>query len=118
MKKAKSIKDSSPKQRVRDYFTTIGIKHSDAEKICGFCRGYLGTGGEMATDKLRLLKQQFPSVNLEYIVTGSMIDEPKLESNEDQIFLLKQVNRMIDKLKEKNNSMINSLKQDIKQMKS
>lgn len=72
MKQAKAIEPSSPKQRVRDFLDSAGVKYADAEKMCGFTRGYLGAGGEMTTDKLRALKEAFQEIDITYVTTGEM----------------------------------------------
>ncbi len=114
MKKAKAIKTSSPKMRVREIFEDMGIKYTDAEKLCGFTRGYLGTGGEMATDKLRSLKIQFPTIDLDYIIMGKSSRTTTKNGYKKQIRTIKDMAGYIDMLKEKNDNLLNSLLLDDK----
>ena len=83
--KETTIVPNSPKQRVRDILHEHNISHATAEKQCGFSRGYLGMGGEMTTDKLRMLKQNYPTIDIQYIVTGKLRDPKKERITKDAL---------------------------------
>jgi hypothetical protein len=85
MENAKAIKKLSPKERVREFLDEIEIRFIDAERKCGFSRGYLGTGGEMTTDKLRMLKKNYPTIDIQYIVTGKLRDPKKERITKDAL---------------------------------
>ena len=99
MENAKAIKKLSPKERVREFLDEIEIRFIDAERKCGFSRGYLGTGGEMTTDKLRMLKKNYPTIDIQYIVTGKLRDPKK-----ERITKAKELARQ-NKLKRDGNSI-------------
>lgn len=91
--KETTIIPDSPKERVRDYLRDNGIRHTDAEKQCGFSRGYLGMGGEMTTDKLRILKQNYPTIDIHYIVTGEQSSEKHYKDLYDAVLIENEIMR-------------------------
>ena len=60
----------SEKMRMREYFRRRGISIADAERRCGFARGFLSTGGVVGSDKLAKMIEAFPDADLYYLVTG------------------------------------------------
>lgn len=61
---------SETKQRMRRFLRDNDIDLSEAERKCGFNRGYLSAGGVVGSDKIALFIEAYPNADLYWLVTG------------------------------------------------
>ena len=65
------------KARILQFLEYKGVSKYSIEKKIG-SNGFLSTGKEIQSDKLRLLHEQFPELNLVWVITGEgdMLNQP------------------------------------------
>lgn len=98
------------KEKIIQYLETKGVSKRDFYKKTGLSNGFLDSGKHIGSDNLRVIVDNYPDLNLEWLVMdkGEMIkNTTSLKENlENEMIstlkeLLKSKNEQIDMLKEK-----------------
>ena len=71
--------------RIIDFITTKGLNKNEFYKITGLSNGYLDKVKSIGADKIEIILNNFPDINLKWLITGNgaMLESGTVKNDEN-----------------------------------
>lgn len=103
----------SVKNRIKEFLEAEGITVSSFEKMINSANGYVNSiSKSVGVDKIQLILEKFPHLNLEWLLTGKGSMYKEKEVAPELFILLEERASMIDLQKKYIKNLEDQLKQD------
>ena len=107
------------KDRLREFIKFKALNKHKFCVACGFSVGFVNSGAGVSSEKLSVVHDRYPELNMDWLVTGrgDMIRTDKSTLTEDIVSAVERHNRELMNLLQVKNRFIESLEKEISDLK-